>query len=372
MLRERKPHAMGDLLRRLPIRELGVMPYLWLAYAAAVPVSLIPYIHATRLVAFQLAVLAVFLIVYALGYGRWGRGALVSAAAIAVLGAIAAPSDSWATTYFVYATTFLAWGLPARAAYRVLFVFAALVAVDARLTHIDAVSSYFAVAFCLIAGIACINAAEQKRAHVRLRQAYDQNERLAQIAERERIARDLHDVLGHTLSLIALKSQLASKLAERDPPRAVAEIRDVESIARTSLDELRAAVAGYRAAGIPDELAHARDVLTSAGLRVDCDADENVRLAPANESVLALAIREAVTNVVRHARASAVRLRLAPADGACRFEIQDDGVGGSAAEGMGLSGMRERVEAHGGSLERTVGGGTRLVVTLPLAAEPSR
>jgi len=90
--------------------------------------------------------------------------------------------------------------------------------------------------------------------------------------------------------------------------------------------ELRAAVAGYRAAGIPQELAHARDVLSSAGLRVDCEAQEDVRLAPAHESVLALAIREAVTNVVRHARASAVRLRLAGAGGACRFEIQDDGV----------------------------------------------
>jgi two-component system sensor histidine kinase DesK len=361
---------MGDFLRRLPIREHGVMPYVWLVYAIGVPSSLIG-VHAPRLVAFQLAVFAVFLVCYLVGYGRWGPQALAYAAVMALLGAVASPSDGWATTYFVYGATFLAWGLSARNAYRVLAFYTALVALDVWLTHVYLASAIYGVVFAVIVGVACINAAEQRRAHTRLQQAYEENERLAKIAERERIARDLHDVLGHTLSLIALKSQLASKLADRDPQRAVAEIREVEQIARTSLDELRAAVAGYRAAGIPDELAHARDVLTSAGLRVDCEAQENVRLAPAHESVLALAIREAVTNVVRHARASVVHLRLGAAGDACRFEIQDDGVGGSASEGMGLTGMRERVESHGGSLERTTDRGTRLVVTLPLAARGS-
>ncbi|MDB5073447.1 MAG: sensor histidine kinase [Candidatus Eremiobacteraeota bacterium] len=347
------------------------MPYLWLVYAVSVPISLIG-VAAPKLVAFQLAVLALFLACYFLGYGTRGRTAVAFAAVMALLGAIASPSDGFAGTYFIYAATFLAWGLPGRAAYRALAIFVPLVALDVWLTHVNVSSAVVAVVFSLFVGIACINSAQQQRAHVRLQQAYGENERLAKIAERERIARDLHDVLGHTLSLIALKSQLASKLADREPQRAAAEIRDVEQIARTSLDELRAAVAGYRAAGITNELAHAREVLASAGLRVDCEAEEDVRLAPAHESVLALAIREAVTNVVRHARASAVRLRLADAGGTCRFEIQDDGVGGSAAEGMGLSGMRERVESHGGSLERTTDRGTRLIVTLPLAGRGSR
>ena len=362
---------MGDSLRRLPIWQLGGMPYLWLVYALSVPASLIG-VHDPGLVTFQLAVLAVFLVCYVVGYGRWGRPALAYAAVMTLLGIIASPSDGWATTYFVYAATFIAWGVSAPNAYRLLGLYVPLIALVMWLTHVYPISAAFGVVFSVIVGIACINAAEQRRAHMRLQQAYDQNERLAKIAERERIARDLHDVLGHTLSLIALKSQLASKLAERDPQRALAEIRDVERIARTSLDELREAVAGYRAAGIPSELAHARDVLTSAGLRVDCEADDGIRLAPADESVLALAIREAVTNIVRHARASAVRLRLAVAGEKCRFEIEDDGVGGAAAEGQGLIGMRERVESHGGSLERTSERGTRLVVTLPLAPEPVR
>ncbi len=357
---------MADQRRRLPILEQGVMPFLWLVYVLAVPLVLWAAHAPARIVALQLSVMAVFLVCYFFGYGSWGRPALAFAAVCTVLGAIAAPSVSVATTYFIYAASFIAWGTSARDAYRILAVYVPFIGVLMWLRHVDLGGAIAGVVFAVIVGVACINAAQQKRDHSRLRQAYDQIEGLAKIAERERIARDLHDVLGHTLSLIALKSQLASKLAERDPQRAVTEIREVEQIARTSLDELREAVAGYRGAGIPEELAHARDVLTLAGLKVDCEAEE-VRLPAAQESVLTLAIREAVTNIVRHARASAVQLRVAATGEACRFEIQDDGVGGSPQEGLGLTGMRERVESHGGSLERTIDHGTRLVVTLPLA-----
>jgi len=357
---------MADAWRRLPISEYGAMPYLWLIYAAAVPATLWVSGASPRIVALQLVVLVIFLALYIGGYGRRGPINLAIAGAMAILGAIASPSDPVATTYFIYAATFLPWGVSAPTAYRALAAYVPILALYMWLAHVSLYGAIPTVIFSLVIGVACINGAEEKRAHARLQQAHDQIERLAQIAERERIARDLHDVLGHTLSLIALKSQLASKLAERDPQRAVQEIHAVEEIARTSLDELREAVAGYRGAGISEELAHARDVLTSAGVRVECDADD-VRLTPVNESVLTLAIREAVTNVVRHAHASVVRLRLAVAAGMCRFEIQDDGVGGSSTEGFGLTGMRERVESHGGSLERTSEHGTRLIVTLPLA-----
>ncbi len=357
---------MGNAVRRLLIFQDGFLPLLWLIYAFAVPVSLIGAKASPAETALQLGGFAACVICYVVGYRSHGGRALAVALVFFALGLIAAPSDPVASTYFIYGASIIAWGLSARDAYRALALYVPLVAAAAWLTHVSLYGAIPAVLFSVVVGVACISSAEQKRTHARLRQANEAIEGLARIAERERIARDLHDVLGHTLSLIALKSQLASKLAERDPARAVSEIREVEQIARTSLDELREAVAGYRGTGIPDELAHARDVLTSAGLRVDCEADE-IRLAPASESVLALAIREAVTNVVRHARATAVHLRVAVSGNACRFEIQDDGVGGSQNEGMGLTGMRERVESHGGSLLRTTERGTRLVVTLPLA-----
>src|ERR1700733_5511209 len=223
-----KAAPMGDVLRRRPIWEQGAMPYLWLVYAVRVPVSLIG-VAAPRLVIFQLAVLAVFLVCYFLGYGTRGREALVYAAVLAGLGAIASPSDGFASTYFIYAATFLAWGLPAGGAYRVLAAYVPLVALVVWLTHVNVSSAIVAVVFSGIVGVACINFAEQRRAHVRLKQAYGENERLAKIAERERIARDLHDVLGHTLSLIAFKSQLASNLAPHDQQRDVKDIRALET-----------------------------------------------------------------------------------------------------------------------------------------------
>jgi two-component system sensor histidine kinase DesK len=355
---------MAERSRRLPILEYGASPYLWLVYAAFVPVGLWFSDLPPRVVAQQLAVLAVFLVLYVTGYGRRGRAALLIASAIACLGAIAAPHPA-AVSYFIYAATFVAWGVPARQAYAIIGGYPLAILLVAWRTRLPPWATGTAIVFSVVVGLASVFAANEKRANARLREANDEIERLAKIAERERIGRDLHDVLGHTLSLITLKSELASRLAERDPARAAAEIRGVEQIARASLDELRAAVAGYRGAGIGSELDHARGVLTGAGLAVDCEVDD-VRLAPANEGVLALAIREAVTNVLRHARAGAVRLRLARVEDQCRFEIHDDGVGGTAPDGFGLRGMRERVETVGGTVVRTADRGTHVIVTLPL------
>lgn len=196
--------------------------------------------------------------------------------------------------------------------------------------------------------------------------AQEEIEHLAKVAERERIARDLHDVLGHTLSVIALKSELASKLMERDPQQAGNEIREVEQISRQALSEVRDAIRGYRAKGLAAELAQAKTTLETAGLTVQCDAASTVQLPPMQESVLALAVREAVTNVVRHAGARTCRLRLEQENGSCRLEIQDDGRGGSSLEGNGLRGMRERVQMLGGTLDRISDDGTTLTITLPI------
>jgi two-component system sensor histidine kinase DesK len=188
------------------------------------------------------------------------------------------------------------------------------------------------------------------------------------MAERERIARDLHDVLGHTLSVISLKSQLAVRLTDRDPARAAAEIAEVEAIARTALTELRETVSGYRSAGLPAEVDRARFVLASAGVAVECEVAD-VPLGAIEENVLALALREAVTNVVRHAHAGACRVSIAAAERSCILEIADDGARPSGAEGAGLRGMRERVEAVGGTVARDLTAGTHLRISVPLARD---
>ena len=204
----------------------------------------------------------------------------------------------------------------------------------------------------------------------KLRKADAEIEHLAKVAERERIARDLHDLLGHTLSLITLKAELARKLVDRDPQRAKEEMLDVEHTSRAALADVREAISGYRGQGLAAELVRARKALETAGIAVNSDVGE-LPLSPAQETVLALALREAVTNVVRHAHARRCDVRLQRSEDVCTLEIADNGRGADAPEGNGLRGMRERLEALGGSLERQTQAGTRLVIHLPLAPAAS-
>ena len=215
-------------------------------------------------------------------------------------------------------------------------------------------------------GLGNLIGAVQKRANQRLSLAQDQIEHLAQVAERERIARDLHDVLGHTLSVVVLKSELAGKLMGSDAERARQEIGEVEQIARQALSEVREAIRGYRAEGIGVEIARARRTLGAAGVSLDCHGD-GVRLDPAHESVLSLVLREAVTNILRHAGASRCRLELAADQGRTLLRVEDDGRGAIGREGNGLRGMRERIEALGGRLEIDSRQGTRLTAEIPHA-----
>ena len=184
-------------------------------------------------------------------------------------------------------------------------------------------------------------------------------------AERERIARDLHDILGHTLSVIILKSELASRIFERDPQRAKVEIDDVQRISRNALSEVREAITGYRDGDLQSELNRAQATLETAGLSVEriCEA---VDMAPAQERVLALILREAVTNVVRHAQARNCRLTLQRTERAHRMSVSDDGCGVTRSEGMGMRGIRERVAALGGEVSWSMHTGTQLIVTVPL------
>ncbi len=203
-------------------------------------------------------------------------------------------------------------------------------------------------------------------AEEKLQRAQDEVEHLAKVAERERIARDLHDLLGHTLSLITLKAELARKLVDRDAERAKQELLDIEHTSRAALADVREAITGYRGQGLAAELIRARKTLETAGITVNSDIHE-LPLTPAQETVLALAVREAVTNVVRHAHAESCRLKLRREHEQATLEIADDGRGEAAPEGNGLRGMRERLESIGGSLQRYTGAGTCLIIHLPLA-----
>ncbi len=344
----------------------GWLPYVWLVYLAGIPLDLLGE-HATpQRWAIALLGVAVFLPIYLAGYRVEGRRLWAVIGAIALLGVAYAPVLPAAIVYFIYAAGFIGFAFPSSVGYRVVVGYVLAVGAYLYLIHADVSALVSALVFSAIIGAVCVRQAEMITANCELRRAREEVEHIAQVAERERIARDLHDVLGHTLSLIAIKSELASKFAERGDARALEEIQGVERIARESLAELREALSGYRAAGIVAEVERARSTLESAGIAVEYSGDA-VRLPAAQETVLSLALREGVTNVVRHARAKTCRLQLAQTRDGCRLDIVDDGTGSDGREGMGLIGMRERVEALGGKVVRNGATGTHLTIELPTA-----
>ncbi|HEV2539806.1 MAG TPA: sensor histidine kinase [Frateuria sp.] len=210
----------------------------------------------------------------------------------------------------------------------------------------------------------------RKDAELRLSQA--DVRRLATLAERERIGRDLHDLLGHTLSLVALKSELARRLALAEPARAQREMEEVERVARHALTEVRAAVTGMRRSDLAAELVSARLMLEASGVALEGELPARTDLPEHIEAPLALVLREAVTNIHRHARASRARVAIAIGDHGIDMQIGDNGRGGLAAHGNGVSGMRERVRALGGtlSIDSPLRRGTVLSLHVPLPRAP--
>ena len=209
-----------------------------------------------------------------------------------------------------------------------------------------------------------------------LQGARQQLARQAVTEERLRMARDLHDLLGHTLSLITLKSELAGRLLEKDPYSATQEIHEVERVARQALRDVREAVAGYRQHTLHGELDGARQILEAAG--IECAIDyEAPSLPPQVDAVLGWVVREGVTNVIRHSRAQHCLIRIISSEDTVRAKISNDGdprkEGTPVEWGSGLSGLAERVASEGGRIEAEAqsmpdGPGFRLKVEIPITS----
>lgn len=313
--------------------------------------------------------IAIFVPIYLLNYSCRGPRGRLGVLVIALLGFVGMFFNNGSSSFFIYAAAGAPFAFRARQAVTVIVAILGLEVLAFGFSPIPLPYRFWAffpgVVFAPIIGGINIFEAEKARANTKLRLAHEEVEQLATIAERERIARDLHDLLGHTLSVITLKSELASKLVTVDPARAEREMREVTRVSRQALKEVREAVRGYRSRGLTGELSVAKEMLAAADVDFDYGA-ERVVLTPAQEGALALALREAVTNVVRHASASRCTVRLLVEAGCVRLEVEDDGRGKGASDGVGLTGMRERAEALGGTLRvESAGRGTQLVLMLP-------
>lgn len=207
------------------------------------------------------------------------------------------------------------------------------------------------------------------------------NEEIAKLSkneERQRISRDLHDTLGHTLSLITLKSELAEKLILKHPERAMQEVKDIQATSRAALRQVRELVSGMSSLTIRDELAHAKQILSAAGIVLESEGDFEREITSATiNNILGMCLREAVTNVVKHSRAKLCTVRLDWEESRLTLSVTDNGTGLSRTDengvwlesrgGSGIKGMRERLKLIEGSLAvESIGRGTRLALMVPL------
>src|ERR1700694_3545816 len=249
----------------------------------------------------------------------------------------------------------------------VVVVVAALGGILGVLRGVSALQASGEVLNDAIVGLAAVARRFLLEANRQLTLAREQIARLAVGEERLRFARDLHDLLGHSLSVIALKSELAGRLIKSAPGLAAHEVEDIETVARGALREVREAVAGYRQPTLAAELAGANEALAAAGIEYHVDQD-HTPLPPAVEAVLAWTVREGVTNVMRHSQATRCAIRIINVDRHATVEVVDDGRGGVPEAGSGLRGLQERVVERGGALtaQSRPHEGFRLRVTLPL------
>jgi two-component system sensor histidine kinase DesK len=327
--------------------------------------ALIRAVALAALLLFTAAYLALFTDAFVPGAQRFRREFVV----VVVLGVALAVwlGPAW-SGLLIYVAAAAAASLPARWAWPA--VVAAAVVCGSVVAAAGLLGDLlFLPVICVLTAFALRGTRQLIAVNAELAEARDELARNAVAEERIRFARDLHDLLGHSLSLIALKSELAGRLVERDPARAQAEMADVEAAARQSLAEVRDAVSGYRTVSLAQAVAEARSALSAAGVTLRA-LSPAAALPGSVDAVLGWVVREATTNVLRHSQARTMTVDVEHRDGQVVLAVSDDGRGTAAPRGTGLSGLAERVEALGGRLDTGAGatGGFRVTAVLPTTA----
>jgi two-component system sensor histidine kinase DesK len=352
---------------------------IWLVYLSAPVTDLLHGGHSTGVRVLGWIGLAAFVTWYMLLLFRTGRGER-NALVLGSLGVLAAQSTLLALTLgrewlvlFVYVSIASGAALPPRMSRWTIPAACALLTAVALATHGG--DSFLAGLLipALLGGFAMTGIRELVRTTMALREARATVAQLAANEERLRLARDLHDLLGHSLSLITLKSELAGRMLPGHPEQAARQVADIEQVSRQALVDVREAVTGYRRPRLSAELAGAGVALAAAGVTADLPAEPDLTGVPEeSESALAWALREAVTNVVRHSgarRCTVELLHRQTLDGpVLELTVEDNGSGTGDGYGNGLTGLGERLTKAGGTLEAgPVRQGFRLVARVPWA-----
>lgn len=366
-----RPNGPRAAFRRMIAtpEQLGFLPHMWLVFLGFFIANMWPM--EVLSVRFGLSVLAlmIFIPTYYAAFRREGRAMYKPIAVITLLGLLMTPVNLGSNVFFHYAAHLCGQAMSAR---RALLAVVLMCAWMVAATYALSLPYWYGGPGILVAlGLVGMSISDRRRqlADSALRRSRREVHQLAQMAERERIARDLHDVLGHTLSVITLKAELAGKLVDQNPAQARTELEQIADTSRAALSSVRETVSGYRRVGLDEQIDDTRKSLHSASIHFTSDL-EPVALRPREETLLALVVREAVTNVLRHANASACHISLRCEDNGITMRISDNGQGFDSDEGQGLTGMRERLAVLGGVLTIHSNDGTQLEVRLPGAGRP--
>lgn len=352
-------------MRLLPKgNDFGPGPYLWLVYITPYIVFMITRDPGPEALAFQIAILVVFFILYFRGFWVSSTAVYPSMIGLTGLGVVGCLVNPGSITFFTYAAAFLYEIEPKRKAFLILAVILAITGATCLFMNWPLFVVLIAMLTTVIVSVPNMYYGERRRLSSQLLRAQQEVEEWAKIAERERIARDLHDLLGHTLSLVVLKAQLAGKLIGRDPEKAKSEIADLEQVAREALTQVREVVGDYRSHGLREECLHAERACRAADIQLQIDPPP--QLPPQVDRTSAWVLREAMTNLLRHSGAGACRVHFSLEPDQPLMVIEDNGRGlEGTAEGNGLKGMRERLAEIGAGLSLHSEKGLRLEVGQP-------
>ena len=289
--------------------------------------------------------------------------------AMIMLGIAITPINTGSLSLFTFAVFFIGFYYPLRSAFISLLGFVALLA---TLTFLLGINHYYFIIYggLLIAGVGLFGVAERKRVEAKCREQQSETEisQLATMLERERIARDLHDIMGHNLSSISLKAELAAKLLDKNQiEQAKVQLRELNAIARDSLSQVRETVSGYKHKGLASSVMSLCQTLRDKGLSVSLEGDIP-QLVPELETHVILSLTELCNNILRHSQADHCSLIFDESADEVTISITDNGQITHIIEGNGLKGIRERLKAFQGKLDYVVDQQCRFTITIPAQA----
>ncbi|PEN32114.1 sensor histidine kinase [Bacillus toyonensis] len=354
-------------------KHMGFFPYMWLVYLLF-PIYNLTQVSGWKLV-MGIGMLIVFIITYRQLYFVQKTFVLWAFIQMILTFLFAIFYNSF-MIFFGFFTASAMGFAPSKKVFRVLLcllvvMLGAFVFVNMnQLTPANLVNIVPMFILMLLTPFGMRNFNQKKMLKNQLNEANEQIKDLVKREERQRIARDLHDTLGHTLSLITLKSQLVEKLIVKNPERASVEAKEITQTSRTALKQLRELISDMRMITVEEELEQIKAILQAANIELEIEQEASASsLSPIEQNILGMCLREAVTNVVKHSKATQCTVSVLESQGELILKVEDNGIGleDQNNDGNGIRGMKERIALIDGFVElNTIHSGTLLTVKVPV------